>query len=74
MEEEEVVGQGEDLPPISPAGPGMIVALIFLTKQCVALTHSSCICSAGCPNISLLLSGKTTFFPGGIASYLPDKT
>ena len=68
------MGQGEDLPLVSPAGLGTTEALSFVTKQCVALTHSSCVCSAGCPNISLLLLAKATLSSGETAAVLPDKT
>lgn len=67
-------GEGRGFIPSIPAGPGTTEALSFLTKQCVALTHGSCICSAGCPNISLLLSGKAAFSSGEMAAYLLDQT
>lgn len=66
-------GQGEDLPLVSPAGPGTTDAPSFVAKQCVALTHSSCVCSAGYPNISLLLSGKATFALRETTAASPDK-
>lgn len=63
------MGQGEDLPPVSPQARARQKPLSFVTKQCVALTHGSCVCSAGCPNISLLLSGKAGFSSGETAAY-----
>lgn len=50
------MGKGRGFTPSIPAGPGTTEALSFVSKQCVALTHGSCICSAGCPNISSVLS------------------
>lgn len=59
-------GAGRGLSPGILAGLGKTDALNFDTKQCVALTHGSCVSSKGCPNISLPLSGET-------AAYLQTK-
>lgn len=63
------MGQGEDLPPVSTQARARWKPVTFPSKQCLPLTHGSCVGSARCPNILLLLSGKTTFSSGGTTAF-----